>query len=213
MLADAAVFPRDKTCGDGLTPRAIGELERLGLGDWLRAHGINQGLRATASAQTLLRPGPGGDPAGLGVGGGARPSSNGRASARAIKAGAAAVDGARAVDVRRRGTGSPASCSTDDGLEVRCRRLVVADGVRSPLGRCWAASGTATPSTAWPAAPTSPPAAADDPWITSHLELRGEDGEVLSGYGWMFPLGTARSTSASAPSPPRKRPADLRVSR
>ena len=24
VLADAAVFPRDKTCGDGLTPRAIG---------------------------------------------------------------------------------------------------------------------------------------------------------------------------------------------
>ena len=30
LLADAAVFPRDKTCGDGLTPRAIAELERLG---------------------------------------------------------------------------------------------------------------------------------------------------------------------------------------
>ena len=35
VLTDAAVFPRDKTCGDGLTPRAIGELERLGLGDWV----------------------------------------------------------------------------------------------------------------------------------------------------------------------------------
>ena len=31
VLADAAVFPRDKTCGDGLTPRAVGELQRLGL--------------------------------------------------------------------------------------------------------------------------------------------------------------------------------------
>jgi choline dehydrogenase-like flavoprotein len=30
LLADAAIFPRDKTCGDGLTPRAIGELDRLG---------------------------------------------------------------------------------------------------------------------------------------------------------------------------------------
>ena len=26
VLADAATFPRDKTCGDGLTPRAIGEM-------------------------------------------------------------------------------------------------------------------------------------------------------------------------------------------
>ena len=31
LLADAAVFPRDKPCGDGLTPRAIAELEHRGL--------------------------------------------------------------------------------------------------------------------------------------------------------------------------------------
>ena len=60
LLADAAVFPRDKTCGDGLTPRAIGELQRLGLGDWLRAHTVNQGLRAHGFGQTLLLPWPGG---------------------------------------------------------------------------------------------------------------------------------------------------------
>ena len=46
VLADAATFPRDKTCGDGLTPRAIGEMQKLGLEDWLRAHTVNQGLRA-----------------------------------------------------------------------------------------------------------------------------------------------------------------------
>src|SRR3954453_14495273 len=60
VLADAAVFPRDKTCGAGLTPRAIGELERLGLGDWVRAHTVNHGLRAHGFGQTLLLPWPGG---------------------------------------------------------------------------------------------------------------------------------------------------------
>jgi len=30
-----------------------------------------------------------------------------------------------------------------------------------------------------------------DEWISSHLELRGEDHELLSGYGWVFPLGEA----------------------
>ena len=60
VLADAAVFPRDKTCGDGLTPRAIGELERLGLEDWVRAHTVNQGLRAHGFGQTLLLEWPGG---------------------------------------------------------------------------------------------------------------------------------------------------------
>ena len=28
----------------------------------------------------------------------------------------------------------------------------------------------------------------DDPWISSHLELRDSSHEVLSGYGWVFPL-------------------------
>ena len=60
LLLDAAVFPRDKTCGDGLTPRAVHELSRLGLEDWLRAHTVNQGLRAHGFGQTLLLPWPGG---------------------------------------------------------------------------------------------------------------------------------------------------------
>lgn len=30
-LVDRATFPRDKTCGDGLTPRAVGMLEKLGV--------------------------------------------------------------------------------------------------------------------------------------------------------------------------------------
>jgi flavin-dependent dehydrogenase len=55
----------------------------------------------------------------------------------------------------------------------------------------------------------------DDPWISSHLELRGERREVLSGYGWIFPLGSSTGTGevnlgvgtlATA-----KRPADLKV--
>ncbi len=37
LLLDRAAFPRDKTCGDGLTPRAIPVLGRLGALDELRA--------------------------------------------------------------------------------------------------------------------------------------------------------------------------------
>jgi geranylgeranyl reductase family protein len=33
LLLDKATFPRDKTCGDGLTPRALGILENMGLLD------------------------------------------------------------------------------------------------------------------------------------------------------------------------------------
>lgn len=40
LLIDSASFPRDKACGDGLTPRAVAELNRLGLSEWL-AGGCN----------------------------------------------------------------------------------------------------------------------------------------------------------------------------
>ena len=135
VLADAAVFPRDKTCGDGLTPRAVGELPRLGLEDWLRAHAVNQGLRAHGFGQTLLLPWPGGSLPDWGSAV-ARTELDDHLRTTAIKAGAQAVDGARAVEVRREGGRVTAVAFRvgDDVVEIACRHLVVADGVRSPLG-------------------------------------------------------------------------------
>ncbi len=92
VLADAAVFPRDKTCGDGLTPRAIGELERLGLGDWIRAHTVNRGLRAHGFGQTLLLPWPGGSLPDYGSAV-ARTELDDQIRSTAIKAGAQGIDG------------------------------------------------------------------------------------------------------------------------
>src|SRR5436305_12974802 len=58
VLADAAVFPRDKTCGDGLTPRAIAELDALVLVDWVRGHARNRGLRAAGFGRAWPLPWP-----------------------------------------------------------------------------------------------------------------------------------------------------------
>ncbi|MBD3784488.1 MAG: FAD-dependent monooxygenase [Micrococcales bacterium] len=137
VLADAATFPRDKTCGDGLTPRAIAELDRLDLGDWVRTHTVNQGLRAHGFGQTLHLPWPGGT---LPDHGSAVPRTELDAGIRetALKAGATGVEGSKAVDATleggrvrsvtfRRGDGST--------HEIACERLVVADGVRSGLGK------------------------------------------------------------------------------
>src|SRR4051794_39978008 len=212
LLTDAAVFPRDKTCGDGLTPRAIGELERLGLGDWLRAHAVNQGLRAHGFGQTLLLPWPGGSlPAwGSAV---ARTELDDHLRTTAIKAGASAVDGHRAVDVRRDGdrvTGVVFKTSNGP-VEIGCRRLVVADGVRSPLGKVLGREWHR--ETVYGVAGRSYVASemSDDPWISSHLELRGQDGAILSGYGWIFPLGTGEVNIGVGTLATRKRPADIAI--
>ena len=212
LLTDAAVFPRDKTCGDGLTPRAIGELERLGLGDWLRAHTVNHGLRAHGFGQTLLLPWPGGTLPDWGSAV-ARTELDDHLRTTAIKAGARAIDGARAVDVRRDGerVSTVVFARGDETLEVDCRRLVVADGVRSPLGKLlgrewhrdtvYGVAGRSYVSSTM----------SDDPWISSHLELRGAKGEVLSGYGWIFPLGNGEVNLGVGTLSTAKRPADLKV--
>ncbi|WP_232676137.1 geranylgeranyl reductase family protein [Nocardioides sp. R-C-SC26] len=213
VLADAAVFPRDKTCGDGLTPRAIHELCGLGLGDWLRAHTVNHGLRAHGFGQTLLLPWPGGTLPSWGSAV-ARTELDDHLRTVAIKSGALALDGARAVDVRRDGDRVAAVMFRGAGgatYEIACRRLVVADGVRSPLGKVLGREWHR--DTVYGVAGRSYVASdmSDDPWISSHLELRGEKDEILSGYGWIFPLGTGEVNLGAGTLATAKRPADVAI--
>jgi geranylgeranyl reductase family protein len=129
----------------------------------------------------------------------------------AIKAGAVGLDGARAVDVRLE-SGRVAAVvfqRGDEQFEVACQRLVVADGVRSTLGkklgRQWhrdTAYGVAARSYV-------DSGMHDDPWISSHLELRGEGGEILSGYGWIFPLGDGQVNIGVGTLATEKRPANV----
>ena len=86
--------------------------------------------------------------------------------------------------------------------------LIVADGARSTLGRVlgrqWhqeTVYGVAIRG--YIATPRS-----DEPWITSHLELRSPEGEVLPGYGWIFPLGNGEVNIGVGALATSKRPAD-----
>lgn len=194
VLVDAATFPRDKTCGDGLTPRAIAELDRLGLGDWVRGHTRNRGLRAAGFGVELLLPWPGGS---LPDHGSAVPRTelDNRIRHVALDSGAVGIDHARAVDVDRDSRGRVTSVHLLVGAErtphtIFCDRLVVADGVKSPLGKALGREWHR--DTAYGIAGRSyvKSTRADDPWISSHLELRDEQDELLPGYGWIFPLGT-----------------------
>ncbi len=191
VLADAAVFPRDKACGDGLTPRAIAELDHLGLGDWARARARNRGLRAAGFGQTWELPWPGGafPDHGSAV---PRTELDARIREVALADGAVPLQGARAVDVERDGdrvTGVVFETVDEQTVTVGCRRLVVADGVRSPLGRLLGREWHRDTAYGVAARGYVRSGRADDEWISSHLELRGTEGELLSGYGWVFPLG------------------------
>ena len=50
---------------------------------------------------------------------------------------------------------------------------------------------------------------ADEPWISSDLELRSVDGQVLPGYGWIFPLGNGEVNIGVGALATAKRPADV----
>lgn len=209
-LADAAVFPRDKTCGDGLTPRAIHELNRLGLDDWIRGHTVNHGLRAHGFGQTLLLPWPGGTlPAyGSAV---ARMELDNRLRDTALAAGAVGVEGAKAVDARVE-AGRVVSVTFRQGqetFEIGCRQLIVADGVRSGLGKVLGREWHRDTAYGVAARAYVTSSMSHDPWISSHLELRGKDAEILSGYGWIFPLGTGEVNIGVGTLATAKRPADV----
>nr|WP_296777475.1 geranylgeranyl reductase family protein [Rhodococcus sp. (in: high G+C Gram-positive bacteria)] len=188
VLADSATFPRDKTCGDGLTPRAIAELDRLGLGDWVRGRAENRGLRLSGFGQELQLEWPGGSLPNVGSAVPRTELDDGIRRA-AVDSGATMIEGLKAVEVARSGD-RVTSVTFADGTEIACTTLIVADGVRSSLGkklgREWHRDTTfGVAARAYIGSDRS-----DDPWISSHLELRDGDGTLQPGYGWIFPLGT-----------------------
>ncbi|MEY4136392.1 MAG: hypothetical protein RL205_520, partial [Actinomycetota bacterium] len=213
VLADAETFPRDKPCGDGLTPRAIAELDALGLSPWLKGRTINWGLRAAGFGQELYLPWPGGS---LPSHGSAAPRTLLDTQIRqvALDAGATPVEGHRAIDVTVEG-GHVRSVifKVSDGSthEIRCRRLIVADGAKSQLGRKLGREWHRGTAYGVAARGYITSERSDDPWISSHLELRGTKNEILSGYGWIFPLGDGSVNIGVGTLATDKRPADINL--
>ena len=194
LLVDAATFPRDKTCGDGLTPRAIAQLQQLGMATWLETRPRNQGIRMLGfgARHELVWNGPH-----LPTFGSAAPRMELDAAIRdvALASGARAIDGFTAVAAERDASGRVTAVrfKTSEGdREIRCNALIVADGVRSPLGRTLGRTWHRDTVFGVAARAYVQSELHDDPWITSHLELRAQDGAAIPGYGWIFPLADGR---------------------
>jgi geranylgeranyl reductase family protein len=207
LVIDSAQFPRDKACGDGLTPRAIAELRELGLGEWLAGRVSHHGLRlAGFGAEREVRwPGPSFPATSSAV---PRTELDDRIRQVAADSGAKMLLGVKAVDVAHDVTGRVRTLKLDDGQEVSCAELVVADGARSTLGRVLGRQWhqETVYGVAIRAYLETPRHA--EPWITSHLELRSPEGEVLPGYGWIFPLGNGDVNIGVGALATEKRPAD-----
>ena len=195
-LLERKHYPREKTCGDGLTPRSVRQLEDMGLADELSHHHRFEGLRSIAFGRTLeLRwpAHPEFPPYGYVI---TRADLDELVAQRAAKAGANVREGCEAVAPLVEGglVRGAVVKDRDSGTtsELRARYVVVADGANSRFGR---ALGTSR-NRDYPLGMairgyfTSP--RHDEPWIESHLDIRDREGNVLPGYGWIFPLGDGR---------------------
>lgn len=214
FLADAEQFPRDKPCGDGLTPRAIGQMRDLGLAEWLTARVRNRGLRAAGFGQLLYLPWPGGS---LPDYGSASPrlALDNELRNVALASGAQPLDSHRAVSVSHSYGGRVSDVtfrtSTGEMRTIRCQRLVVADGARSQLGRKLGREWHRDTAYGVAARGYIASGRSDDEWISSHLELRGDDNKILSGYGWVFPLADGTVNVGVGTLATNKRPADINL--
>lgn len=186
LLIDASSRRRDKTCGDGLTPRAVHSLRTLGLESALPAY-RNKGLKLHGFGGSVTAPWPNGS---YGTEGSASPRTLFDASLAdlATTTGATVLYDCPVTALEHGAEGEITSVVTPKGT-FGARWVVVADGVRSPvgklLGRQWHRGevyGIAARSYC-----TTP--FADEPWMHSHVELRDSSGEIQPGYGWIFPLG------------------------
>ncbi len=206
VLVEKKVFPREKTCGDGLTPRAVRQIADMGIEGALAGAHRYSGLRAHGFGQVLNLPWPE-HPSfpsyGYVV---TRHDLDALVNERAAKAGAVVHQGTEALEPilddtagRPLGAGLP-SCvgavvkdkATGERRELRARYVVVADGANSRFGRALGTSRDRSQpmGMALRGYYTSP--GHDQPFIESHLDIRDGEGNVVPGYGWIFPVGDGR---------------------
>jgi geranylgeranyl reductase family protein len=192
VVVERKRFPRDKTCGDGLTPRAVRQLADMGLEDAIaRDHHRVDGLRAVAHGVTLELAWPEHPiyPShGYVV---RRRDLDGLVAGHAIKAGAVVREGTEALTpVLERGLVAGAHVRTNDtAAVVRARYVVVADGANSRFGRALGTSRDRRYPQGMAIRTYYESPLHADPWIESALDVRDRNGASLPGYGWIFPVG------------------------
>lgn len=193
-------FPRAKTCGDGLTPRAVKVLAEMGLEAEMSRSQKVRGLRVIAAGRTLEMDWPDlSNFPGIGL---VRPRKDLDAAIaeRAQAVGAdflmkteaaspffeeGAVSGIRwAHKEKARGGGV---VNVDEGV-LRAPFTIVADGASSPFGRAMGIRKRADYPMGLAIRTYYRSDRARDEMLESWLELR-RNGDLLPGYGWIFPVG------------------------
>ncbi|MFC0007846.1 geranylgeranyl reductase family protein [Micromonospora siamensis] len=200
LLLEKTEFPREKVCGDGLTPRAVRQLIRMGVdtspeAGWLQ----NKGLRVIGGGVRLELDWP--DLASFPNYGLVRTrlDFDDLLAQRAVAAGAKLRTGVNVLgpvlDADDRVIGVQAEVGPDkEPASFHAPLVVAADGVsgRFPLALGLAKREDRPIGVAVRRYYKSP-AKHDDDYLESWLELRAKGSDaLLPGYGWIFGLGDGR---------------------
>lgn len=190
-LVEKKEYPREKTCGDGLTPRAILQLQEMGFDFDTPAFHKVTGLRSYAGDDLMIEmdwPDHSRFPDWGGVI--RRSDLDSQVARLAEKEG---------VRVREKTTATPViedgrltSVALANGAHsdtVTPDVTVIADGSMNRFGR---ELGTVRrrdyplgmAARGYYSSPRS-----EDPFLESQLDLRDANGNTMPGYGWVFPLG------------------------
>jgi geranylgeranyl reductase family protein len=200
LLLEKTEFPREKVCGDGLTPRAVKQLVKMGVDTSEKAGWLpNKGLRVIGGGIRLELDWP--DLASFPNYGLTRTrlDFDQMLATRATEVGAVLKTGTNVtgpvLDRSGRVTGVTATGEGDEPLEFLAPLVIAADGVS---GRLPVALGLAKredrPLGVAVRRYYRSPAKHDDDYLESWLELRSKDDRerLLPGYGWIFGLGDGR---------------------
>ncbi|WP_433346502.1 geranylgeranyl reductase family protein [Micromonospora sp. CA-111912] len=201
LVLEKTEFPREKVCGDGLTPRAVRQLIRMGVdtspeAGWLH----NRGLRVIGGGVRLELDWP--DLASFPNYGLVRTrlDFDDLLAQRAVSAGAKLRTNVNVIgpvlDADNRVVGVEAEVGPDkEPATFRAPLVVAADGVsgRFPLALGLAKREDRPIGVAVRRYYRSP-AKHDDDYLESWLELRSKASgdNLLPGYGWIFGLGDGR---------------------
>lgn len=190
LVCERSHFPRDKACGDGLSPRAVKVLDEMGLGAELSGWEPVAGIRVHGSGRTREFSFPAGG----------RWPSFGLVRRRrdldqtllalARDAGAGVLHGADVTGFLRKGGTVAGVVIRHDGHfeEVRANWVICAEGAGGPLARSLG-------RVMQPGAPRTlavrqyfPSSEAHSGWFDVYTDTR-VDGRAFPGYGWVFPVG------------------------
>ncbi|MBW3665287.1 MAG: geranylgeranyl reductase family protein [Actinobacteria bacterium] len=197
VVLDKDHFPREKVCGDGLTPRAVKQLVALGLRDeaegrvagWARSTGlrVHGGGHVIELPWPELTDFPGHSLTCV------RSTFDHTLAQHAVKRGAQVQEGAEVTgpvwSTRRPDRVAGVRWKDEEGNEgeVRAPVVLAADGASSRFAVALDLHRRDDRPMAVAVRTYYRSDRRDDVWLSSFLELRHGD-DLLPGYGWIFPM-------------------------